>query len=181
VAWLRNHAREVVDAELSRLPRGTRLVFVRSPPGEEAQIQRYSLRAKNGTELGFIEYTIKSPQHLHVAFVSNSTRGTDRLTGLTDPLLAQAVAANPGVTRVSSSLTRSNVQALVRAVEAGLAPLEALKTTPAYRARARLGFVEIEVEPGSITEAFLQNPSQVLPLLREKSLMIDLITRFPER
>ncbi len=95
------------------------------------------------TKLGFIEGEItQSGRVLDVHNVEVLNVNNHR-KGLSEYMMAEILKRHPRLRELRSTLAMDNQSIAQKALSSGLSCAEAIKSTPAYKMRARLGFTQI--------------------------------------
>jgi GNAT superfamily N-acetyltransferase len=128
-----------------------RLGFV---PDYRISEEKIELFEPGAGRVGYLDFIVEK-KTLEVDYLS--VNAPYRRQGVSEALLAVALRENPKVKKIETeALASTNGDFLEAALKRGLSCEEAIRTTPAYRMRARLGFskiLEAECAGGSFTAA----------------------------
>ncbi len=75
--------------------------------------------------------------------------------GLSELLLGEALKHFPGIRRINSTMSLDNLRVLKKALNSGLDCEAAMRTTPAYKIRARFGFTKFTKPPLCLADEFV--------------------------
>jgi hypothetical protein len=114
-------------------------VEIRHEPTWDGLVARLYTAA--GVELAYLNYKIRNEEILTIGMVEVAE--PYRRLGVTELLMGDVLKSLPQVTRIDTILLGTNSDILRQALDEKKPCTEALKLTPAYRARARFGFTEI--------------------------------------
>jgi|FLYM01.1.fsa_nt_gi hypothetical protein len=91
--------------------------------------------------VGDISYELVDESELKIflVFINQPFRGK----GLSEKAFQEVLRLNPKVTKIHTHLIRDNEDALREALDRGETCVEAMKSTPAYKVRKKLGFSKI--------------------------------------
>jgi hypothetical protein len=98
---------------------------------------------KNQRPIGYIEYQVKN-QIFYL--ISTDVSKTFQENGYFDLMFSHVLIEHPDVRSIVSMMSGTNQEILEKGIRAGKSVEEALKNTPAYRTRMKLGFTEMRVE-----------------------------------
>ena len=107
---------------------------------------RIQVRNEYNNAVGHLDFSIRAQagggETLHINSLSINTGLRSR--GVSDAVLGQVVQNNPRIMSISGELAGENLRIYQQAIGQNLPPIEAVRRTPAYRLRRRLGFGTID-------------------------------------
>lgn len=118
-------------------------IFPVSEPGN-SRVDLRMERATDGEELGRIEYQIGGKNGDELRIDSISVPEDFEMRGVSTELIREAIETHPNIRKIRSYLREDNAEAVEKALREGLDLNEAVKASPAYKARKKLGFGHIE-------------------------------------
>jgi hypothetical protein len=141
-AAAREASDEVRDLVRARLGPDTRVIATGGTParGETFASSQITARGADDSFIGQIKGTYDTSQNqLHIDFMYSARSGEGVGQTLFEALLRQ----HPQTQRVSTTLTLDNLHELQSALAQGMSCEDAIRSTPAYKIRARAGFATL--------------------------------------
>lgn len=109
----------------------------------ESQIKLADGQGKDAAELNF-HFEDSARTHIWIGMALVNPAYTRN--GLYETMTQMLLEKYPSIRTISAILVSTNRSAYVDALKSGLSPQMAIKETPAYKSRTKLGFTKIETE-----------------------------------
>ena len=121
--------------------------------------------------IAYIEFTLLKEENSLVVFMIKVRKGWRGL-GLQKFLFEETIRRNPEVRGIYATLAELNREILLSGLKNGKSLEEALKNTPAYKSRMKLGFTEMELtlEEANVSETFWHRSKRVYFLKARRKL-----------